>query len=204
VIIRGEKIAGRVILSPNREVVSAEDGEGKMHSLFEQEFQKAFEKGKESGLKEGKREAQEALSHLHSLMQRVAHRLLEQKQQLLHQLKPEIVEFALAAAFAVLKRELKEKEVLIELIHHLLNKVSHYESAERWHLYLSPQDLVKLEEGLGHLTSSLQSTGGVSLHPDPTLVDGDFRIETEKTLLKFSLEREIKQMQQETLESIHA
>jgi flagellar biosynthesis/type III secretory pathway protein FliH len=200
-ILRGEKISGEVLISANRELVTLRIGEQKMHSLFEQEYQKAFEKGKSQGYKEGKRESQEALSHLHALMQKVAHRLLEHKQQLLHQLKPEIIEFALAAAFAVLKRELKEKETLIELIHHLLNKVSHYESSEKWHLFLSPQDFVKLEEGLGYLAPSFQSKGGISIHPDPTLLNGDFRIESEKTLLKFSLEREMQQIKQEVLET---
>jgi len=194
VILRGEKITEHLLLSMNRELLPLHEGEQKIHSLFEQEYQKAFEKGKTAGYKEGKTQAQESLAGVHGLMQRVAHRLLEQKQQLMHQLKPEVVEFALAAATAVLKKELLEKETLIELIHHVLNKVSHYETSEKWHLYLSPQDLVQLEEAL---EQQLHPSGCVVLRPDPSLPRGDFRLESEKTLLRFSLEREMEQIKQQ-------
>lgn len=193
-ILRGDKISKSAVLTPNRELFPIQNRGGCEHPLFEEEYSQAFEKGKMAGIKEQKREEGQAFATTVQLLQRVAHRLLEHKNQLLHQLKPEVIEFALKAAQIILREELKEKENLISLINVSLNQVTHYSSQETVTLFLSPGDFHLVNQRIEEVSSLSAEVKTLNIAADPKLVAGDFRIETPRSLLHFSLEREFEQM----------
>lgn len=193
-ILRGDKISESAVLTPNRELFPIQKKGGGEHPLFEEEYTKAFEKGKMAGIKEQKRDEGQAFATTVQLLQRVAHRLLEHKNQLLHQLKPEVIEFALKAAKVILREELKENDTLISLINISLNQVTHYSSQETITLFLSPLDFQLVNKRLEEVSSLSAEVKTLNISADPKLVVGDFRIETPRSLLHFSLEREFEQM----------
>lgn len=171
-ILKEATVDKRLYLTPNRELV--EEKSSDFESLFEEEYRKAKESGLKSGEKEGYARAAAELASMVKLVQRLSERLLEQKKQLLEQMKPEVIEFALAVCERVIRQELKEPAVFTKLIQTLLDQAINAFPEEKIKVFLAPQDL----EILGKVDCDKSS-----FHADPLMCAGDCRIEAKSGIL---------------------
>jgi len=176
-ILRDAIVDQELYLTANRELV-AEKREKILETLFAEEYRKAKERGELSGEKQGYEKASQETASLVALLQRLSERLLEQKKRLFEQMKPELIELSLLIAERVIRQELKNKESMQAMVDSLLDQAMNAFSDEKLKVFLAPADW----EALG--SRQLQS---VSFLADPTLSQGDCRIEAKSGLLNATL-----------------
>ncbi len=161
--------------------------------------QKAFLAGKESGLEEGYRRAKIENKSFITLLQSIARRLLEQKEQIFSQLKPELINLAMIICEKIIRKELSSPMTLVKLIDSELSSMSIHLQEESVSIVLSPDDLILLEKHLSKIFYDKREIKKLHFVSDPHLLRGDFRIETAKSLLNCSIQRELEDLQQKIL-----
>ncbi len=134
------------------------------------------------------------------VLQTLSHKLLDYKQRLLEQLKPEVVEFSISVCERMIRKELSQPEVMVKLINSLLSYAASKIHTDTVHLILSAEDLVTLENHLASIHYDKREIGGVTLRSDPLMKRGDCRIETPTGLLNYSLSRQLDDLQSKVLQ----
>jgi len=173
------------LLTPTRELVAYEDEEAEIEALMREEGRRL---GKEEGEKWGFASAHEELKSLMQLLHAIADKLLEQKTDLLMQLKPEIVDFTLKVAEQIIRKELVDPEVHTHLIHALLHLASKHFAHETLTIYLAPDDLSGLEK---HLVGFPKQ---ITFLSDHLMQRGDCRIEATSGLLNAEITRQLEEL----------
>ncbi len=182
-IIRDAKVDTHLFLTPNGELHAQNKLDGEVEELFQHEWQKAFLKGQEEGEKNGYAKAQEELKSFNSLLQAIATKLMEHRKQLLVQLKPEVIDFALRVSEKIIRSELSRPETHIKLIQSLINQATKALPTEQLTLYLCPEDL--------HFVQHHLQAPSLHFFPDPLMRRGDCRIEAKSGLLNANITREL-------------
>lgn len=198
-IIRGENVTERATLSPSGQLcyVNSSHLPG---AFVEEECKQAFGKGKKQGEKLGYERALCELSSLLGILQSFSHKLLEYKHQLLEQLKPEVVAFAISVCERIVRKELSQPESFIRLINSLLVYATQSIRGDPVKLILSPDDLVMLENHLSKIHYDKREMESLSFHSDSQLQRGDVRLETPSTLLNYTLSRQLADLQSKVLQ----
>ncbi len=192
-VIRGEAFYQVALLTSNGELLQQE-GEA-CADLVEEECRKAFQRGQEKGEKIGYRKAlDESKVHV-DLLQTMARKILEQKKHLLDQLKPEIIEFAIAVCERVIRKELTQPQALVRLINSLLASATPSLKNDTIRIVLSPDDFVMLEKSFHHIQYDEREVEGVRFVSDPLMRRGDCRVETKTGLLNYDISRELADLQ---------
>ncbi|MCH9609750.1 MAG: hypothetical protein S4CHLAM45_01410 [Chlamydiales bacterium] len=181
-IIRDAKCDKIVFLSENRELLPTEQRED---LLYENEYKNAFSKGKEEGERRGYAKAVEELKSLTLLLHTIADKLVEQKEQLLSEMKPEVIDFSLTVAEKIIRTELAQPKVHEKLIHSLLNQALKHFGNHPLKVFLAPDDLVLFQQ-----TFPLE-TGSIRYLSDPLIQRGDCRIEAASGLLNAQINRQL-------------
>lgn len=198
-IVRAEPIRDVAVLTQSRELQFLTRGEP-TKDLFEEEWTQAFQKGEEKGERSGFEKAKKEMAPFLNLLQAIAGRLLEQKGRLLDQLKPEIIEFAIAICERIIRKELSQPESLVRLIQSLLGNASSALQQDILHIHLAPDDLIMLEEQLNHIHYDRQQIKGIRFAADPLMRRGDCRIESKTSLLNHDISRELLDLQSKLLQ----
>lgn len=193
-IIRQETLAGVVYYTPKQGITPYPKESKPFQEALIQERLEAYQKGKEHGEKLGYEKATNEMSALMTLLQKMVQRILEQKERLLQQLKPEIIEFAIAICEKFLREKLSQPEKLVRLIDSLLAQSIPFFQGELVKIVLSPEDLVMLEQHLKDFHYDRREIKGLRFLSDPELRRGDFRIENKSGLLNFLLQRELEEL----------
>ncbi|MCB1181034.1 MAG: hypothetical protein KDK55_03310 [Chlamydiia bacterium] len=154
-----------------------------------------FLKGKEEGYTKAMKEGHTFIT----LLQSITMRLLEQKERLLHCLKPELIDFAITVCEKVIRQELSSPQTMFKLINSHLASVTPRFHAEMITIALSPDDLVMLDTYLSKLSYDKKEIKRIRFIHDKSLSRGDFRIETQTGLLNCTIEREIFDIKQKVL-----
>lgn len=198
-IIRGEIAAEIATLTPDRELHFTHSHSASP-SLIEEACTQAFQKGEDRGEKAGYERALVEAHCLLQVLQTLSRKLLDYKQRLLEQLKPEVVEFAISVCERIIRKELSQPEALVKLINSLLSYAASSVRHETVHLILSPEDLVVLENHLTSIHYDKRDIGGVSFRADSLMKRGDCRIETSTGLLNYTISRQLGDLQSKVLQ----
>jgi flagellar assembly protein FliH len=199
-IIRGERIIERATLTSSREIEYASSYD-LTPSWFEQERLEAFEKGKEEGEEKGYLKAIAEMESCLKLLQTLSVKLLEHKHQLIDQLKPEVIQFAINLCERMIRRELSHPENFIRWIHYLFSYLANQTDQETIHLILAPEDLVILQTQLSQVLTDHSALKAITLRSDPLMRRGDCRIETPTKMLNWSIHRELEDLQAKIISS---
>ncbi len=198
-IIRGEKIDDTAILTPTRELLFAEKNEQGL-DFIKEECCKSFQKGQERGERVGYERALNETTALLGLLQTMTDKLLEQKKHLLEQLKPEVIECAIAICERVIRKELSQPEVLVQLINSLLAISTQHLQHDTIQIVLAPDDLMILENHLNQIQYDRREINGIRFTQDSLMKRGDCRIETKSGLLNHDISRELFELQSKVLQ----
>lgn len=198
-VIKGEKIQDTAILTQTKELFFPESSTASV-SFFEEECQKSFQKGEEKGVSKGYERGVNETKPLFELLQTVAQKLFEQKKALFEQLKPEVIELAIALSERVIRKELSQPEQMVRLINSLLQASTTHFHHEPVQIVLSPEDLVMLEQHLAKIQYDRRAIVGLSFRADAWLKRGDCRIEAQSALLNYSISRELSNLQAKILQ----
>ena len=193
-LIRNEVVKGEAILSPRGELQRLEAKEG-VDALLEEECRKAFQKGKTQGERIGHESALMESREFLNLLQAITTKMLEQKKILIDQLKPEIIELAIAICEQMIRRELSQPKTLVNLVNSLLTSVVSHWQHEFIQIILSPDDLVMMEEHLNQIQYNKREIKGIRFSSDPLMKRGDCRLETKTGLLNCNISRELADLQ---------
>lgn len=155
---------------------------------------KAYFKGKAEGQTEGYYKSGRENEALVNLLQSMALRFLKQKEQILLQLKPDLIQIAFTVCEKVIRKELSQPQVLVQLIDNLMTSISPHLQLETVSVYLSPEDLIMLEKFLGNFSYDKKEIKRLRFLSEASLPRGDFRIETEKGLFNCSIQRELEDL----------
>lgn len=176
-IIKGAKKGSAVFVTPNGELMTS-------CTDIDQEIYK----GRDEGEKRGYAKAVEETKQLIALLHTIADRLMEHKKILLTQLKPEVVDFCLAVAEKIIRKELGDPKAHEMLVHSLLNQAMKTFTAEALTVYLAPDDLVMFQQ-------SFPLEGGqITYLADSLLQQGDCRIVAKSGLLSAQITRELEDL----------
>lgn len=195
-IIRGATIDGQVHITSDGEIHREEDGKERLYAIEQtQIYQKGIEEGEKLGYEKALKETHSYLG----LLQTIAAKMLEQKQNLLEHLKPEILDFSLIVCEKILRQELSHPEKLAKMIQTLFNAASHEMKGEDVTIFLSPQDLSLVCDHL----KTMRHEESASLHftADPLMRRGDCRIESKSGLLNCTIARELEDLRAKILTS---
>ncbi len=190
-IIRGEKVSEQATLTPGR-LLEWESATISSPSWFEEERLQAFEKGKRLGEEKGYAQAVQEMHSSMRLLQTLANKLLDHKEKLLDQLKPEVIQFSLAVCERAIRKELSQPEVFVKWLNTLLSYVINRGDEEKISLFLAPGDLRLVEK-------FMESKSYLSLREDPLMRHGDCRIETPTKMVRWSIERELEDLESKVL-----
>jgi flagellar biosynthesis/type III secretory pathway protein FliH len=196
-IIRGEKICTTAALTSSKKLHFPETNEP---LPFVEEQISAFKKGEVQGEKRGYERAMSETHMLFTLLQKLAEKLLEQKNHLLDQLKPEVIEFALAICERVIRKELSQPEIMVHLINSLLTFSTPQFRHDTLRIVLAPEDLIMLENHLSHIQFDKREIEGLRFHSDPLMRRGDCRIEGQNGVINHTISRELADLQAKILQ----
>ncbi|MCH9627540.1 MAG: hypothetical protein S4CHLAM2_11810 [Chlamydiales bacterium] len=197
-VIRGETVQETLLLTPKGELL--EKDQEKFIDLVEEECRKSFQKGQDKGEKVGYYKALEESKLFLTLLQTVTRRVLEQKNRLLDQLKPEIIEFAMSVCEQVLRKELSQPQTLVRLIHSLLAVATPPLKEDTIKVVLAPDDFLMLEKNFDHIHYDKKEVKEIRFVSDPLMRRGDCRIETTSGLLNYDISRELNDLQAKVLQ----
>lgn len=181
-IIREARCENTLFITSNGELISSKENQD---SVLEAELECAIYKGRDEGEKRGYAKAVEDLKQLMTLLHTIADRLMEQKKQLLTQLKPEVVDFALSIAEKIIRKELSDPKAHEKLVHSYLNQAMKIFVGEALRVYLAPDDLVMFQERF-----PLEG-GNITYLADSLLQQGDCKIVAKSGLLSAQITREL-------------
>lgn len=199
-IIRGERVEETAILTPTRELFISQKNGQKVSDFIAEETRRWFFKGQDSGEKIGYEKALQESKPLFSLLQTLSEKLLEQRKNLLEQIKPELIDIALAICEKVIRNELREPEGLIQLINAVLEESRTQLKSTFVQIYLAPEDLEMIEEHLSQIHYNKQRIQDLRFDADPLMQRGDCRIETQSELLNYAVARELADLKMQILE----
>lgn len=197
-IIRGEMVRAVSLLTVTGELLPIQSTE--ISSLVEKDVEHAFQQGEERGEKKGYAKALEESKFFLSLLQTMTRKMLDHKNRLLDQLKPEIIEFSLAVCEKVIRKELTHPEIFVHLINALLNQSARTLGNETLHIILSPADFHLLEKQFSLIHYDKQEIAGLRFFSDPFIRQGDCRIEAKSGLLNYDISRELEEIQANVLQ----
>ncbi len=174
-------------------------------------YQKGFDEGKNQGMELGKQEAYESGlndGHLKAkaeyadvlvVASQIVEDIKEQKDMLLDQWKPEIIKFCIAISESVLRSELESKTALTRLVDQLIVQAKPIFANEKVRVVLSASDYANLD-GKNQLHLDEEQQRQISFTFDPSITEGDMRIETPLGLLNFDIKRLLNDLQTKALE----
>jgi len=197
-IIRGETVHQVALLTPAGDLLHSKEEE--FVDLVEEECRKAFQKGQEKGEKIGYYKALEESKVFLDLLQTMTRKILEQKNRLFDQLKPEIIEFALSVCERVIRKELTQPQALVRLINSLLTSIAPSLKHDTIQIVLSPDDFVMLEKSFNQIHYDKREIEGVRFVSDPLMRRGNCRIETKSGLLNYDISRELADLQAKVMQ----
>lgn len=197
-IIRGASLElSPLLLSPAGELLPS--APERPTDFLEAECHASFQKGHALGERIGYEKAYHELGLLYDLLQNVTHKLLEYKQKLLDQLKPEIVEFVIAVSERVIRKELSQPHTLARVIHTLLLAALPALKEDHLVIALAPEDYALLAQNVEWIQYDLRENKEIHLLSDPLVARGDCRIETKSGLLNYDIQRELSELQEHVL-----
>ncbi len=197
-IIRGETVNKVALLASTGELLISEKEE--FVDLVEEECRNAFQKGQEKGEKIGYYKALEESKVYVGLLQTMTRKILDQKNRLLDQLKPEIIEFAIAVCERVIRKELTQPHVFARLINTLLTAATPQLNSDTLRVVLAPEDFSILESSFHQIQYNVEEIEGIRFVSDPLMRQGDCRIETSSGLLNYNISRELADLQAKVLQ----
>lgn len=192
-IIRGEKITQRATLTAAKELHFSEEvtPSSMVASMMASKMEEEFHRGREQGELVGYEKACTENRLFLNLIQTMAQKLLEQKENILNILKPEVVRFAIAICERVIRKELSHPEAMVQLINSLLSYKDQTYGPAPVQVVLAPEDLIMLEEHLSKIEYNVQEMAAIRFRAEPLMKRGDCRIETESGLLNYTIAREL-------------
>lgn len=193
-IIRGETVTDHATLNASRELHFSSLAQD-VSSCIEEACSQAFHKGEKKGEKLGYERALVEVKSLLQMLQTLSCKLLECKQYLLEQLKPEVIEFAISVCEGVIRKELSQPEALVALINSLISHAAAHMHNDTVQLILSPEDLIALEGHLATIFYDKREIRGISFRSDPIMQRGDCKLETGTTLLNYTISRQLADLQ---------
>lgn len=180
-ILKNVSIVKELYLTAKRELIEEKRSET-FETLFAEEYRKAKELGALQGEKRGYQRAQEELGSLLLLVQRLSEKLLEQKKQLLEQMKPQMGELVLLIAEKVIRTQLQNREQLTHHIEQLIELAQQAFPDEKLKVFTAPCDQSQLQ------------VEGITFLPDPTLNPGDCRIEARSGMVQAAVKRLLEEL----------
>ncbi len=197
-VIRGETVQQTLLLTPNGELLGTNKED--FTDLVEEECRRSFQKGQEKGERVGYYKALEESKMFVTLLQTMTRKVLEQKNRLLDQLKPEIIEFSMSVCEQVLRKELSQPHALVRLIHSLLVVVTPSLKDDSIKIVLAPDDFLMLENHFDEIQYDKREVKGIHFVSDSLMRRGDCRIETTSGLLNYDISRELNDLQAKVLQ----
>jgi len=186
------------ILSPNRELLVAQHSVVSCtEELLREERERAAHRGEEEGEKQGYAKAYEEVRHLISLLHTLANHMMEYKKHMMVQMKPEIIGFIFQVAEQIIHQELSQPEHYIKMLQALLNQAVVAFAGQPLHVFLAPEDLLRLEPHLNQLVIPSKQT--LKFCADAKMRAGDCRLETEMGVLHADLARELSMLKAHVL-----
>ncbi|MFZ0565757.1 MAG: FliH/SctL family protein [Chlamydiales bacterium] len=192
-VIRNLKIDETMILAPTGELYSTQVKQS-FALILEEERRRVFEEGKIKGEQIGYQKALEEGRIWLNLLRVIAEKMLAKKASLLDQIKPEIIEFVINICEQIIRRELSQPENLVNLINSLLMAAGSSAEADCIKIFLAPSDHAMIENHLSQIQYEK-----IRLVPDPLMVSGDCRIETQMSFVNYNISRELADLKSKIL-----
>lgn len=168
---------------------------------WEVEKQAWIEEAKEIGYQEGLELGKEKGLHLFEQKIELANETIQlaeqQKQALIDQSEPEILDLAVQIASKILHRHLVETDVYLDIVQKALQEVR---DQVRIKIYSNPEDFLLLDANQEKLSSLLDREAVLSIYPDTNLVQGDCLIETPFSKLDVSVDSQLKVVSERLIE----
>lgn len=187
-IIKEAVCDGVFCLNEQRELIPPKEGES---VLFENEAQVLFARGKNEGEKLGYANACHELRTLAAVLHTIAERLLKKKEELLTELKPEVIDFSFAIAEKIIRKELSSPAEHERLIAEYIDLAKAAFATQPLTIYLSPDDFTAMQQRFALEVSSIHYL------PDPLMRRGDCRIETKEGLLNAQIKRQLEDIREQ-------
>lgn len=171
---------------------AAKDG---FDSGYEKGLEQGLKEGKEKGIEQGHAEGSSQAKHLVTAqceqLQHIIDALLIPLETEQNQLQGILLNMVTELAKAVILRDLKlDSSHITQLVDDALNTIP--VGADKFSLYLNSQDLNLVEEHLDYLKHNDDKS--LILHIDDDLLPGGCRLETQQTVVDYTVEQRIKKV----------
>lgn len=181
-----------------------EEGQKKgVKSGLEEGEEKGFSRGLEQGKKEGEQQLIAKVTELVQVLQRGANELKEHQEALYEESKAEIVAFSVQVCKRVLQGQLKDPQLIEEIMVQVVHKGQSLIRDCPVEILLAPTDLEKLnvsqiKERLSEMVE--EDASSLRILADDSVQEGDCRLETQFGLINFSVERLLADLEHKVLE----
>lgn len=165
----------------------------------EQGFQEGKIHGKIIGIEEGREDSLERLNFLFQTLQNLSSELQITKENLLNEIKPELIKFCLEVCKKILGNELTLKKSYHAMLDHLFSKLSTISKNQPVTLIISSEDL-SLIEGYKEKLSHSWHINDLQIQADPTMSRGKCCLETSLGIVNFNIDRLLKNFESNVLE----
>lgn len=160
-------------------------------------IEEAKEIGYQEGIELGKEKGLQLFEQKIVLASETIQLAEQQKQVLIDQSEPEILDLAVQIASKILHKHLVETDVYLDIVQKALQEVR---DQVRIKIYSNPEDFLLLEANQEKLSSLLDREAVLSIYPDTNLVPGDCLIETPFSKLDVSVDSQLKVVREQLLE----
>ncbi len=171
---------------------------------LEEGYGKGFQEGKEKGIEEGHQESEnqvraDFLAGI-SILDKASQEFEETRDTLFEKAKPEFISLAMEISKKILLQELNNPSVFSKLIEKLLIQAKAITHDQVTNIVLSPQDYEMLEHHFSLINFDKHDITKLSFLSDPSIKQGQSRIETSLGLINFDIDRQLKNIENDLLD----
>lgn len=170
-----------------------------IHQGQEQGFQEGKRQGKVLGIEEGREDSLEQLNFLIQTLHHLSSELQSRKENLLNEIKPELIRFCLGICKKILGHELTLEKSYHAMLDHLFSKVGKMTKNQPIIVMVSKEDLGLLEGYEAKLRENWHQNT-IQIQGDPSMPRGRCCLETPLGIVNFDIDRLIKNFESKVLE----
>jgi len=166
--------------------------------IAEEELEEKLRESFQSGLAEGKKLTERGLLNVFNSLRTATEGLHALRERVLRESEDELLKLTMLIAHKVILQEVRQDEgILLNVVRSAIGRISETDDIT---IYLNPEDLSLLTSSRGDSFRTEFVTDGMKLKPDPGLLQGSCRIDTEMGTIDASFDAQLEEIYRHMLE----
>jgi len=168
----------------------------------EKGYAEGCREGYDEGMKNGGEKARTDLQDAIMQFKKISSCLSEEKDGLLDSLKRDVIDFALIASEKIIRRDLRDRELLVAIIEEMLVQARPIIKNEPVRIFLSSEDFTVLEKHFEDINYDKNEIKKLQFFVDNSIRQGDCQVRTSLGLINFDVARQLEDVKETAISNV--